>query len=31
VDRDGLVRFAHYGTTMADIPSVAEIFAELDA
>jgi peroxiredoxin Q/BCP len=30
VDRKGLVRFAHYGTSMQDIPENDEIFDALD-
>ena len=30
VDRDGQVRFVHYGHSMGDIPSNAEIWALLD-
>jgi peroxiredoxin Q/BCP len=30
VDKDGLVRFAHYGHSMADIPSKEEILSLLD-
>ncbi len=31
VDRAGMVRFVHYGHTMADIPSNGELLAILDA
>ncbi len=31
VDRAGMVRFVHYGHSMADIPSNAELLAILDA
>ena len=30
INRDGIVRFVHYGHSMADIPQNAEIFALLD-
>jgi peroxiredoxin Q/BCP len=30
VDREGMVRYAHYGRSMGDIPSNAEIFGILD-
>ncbi len=31
VDRDGVVRFVHYGSSMSDIPEPAEILRLLDA
>ncbi len=31
IDPEGQVRHAHYGGSMADIPSVAEVLAVLDA
>jgi len=30
VDRDGMVRFVHYGHSMADIPENSELFELLD-
>jgi len=30
VDREGIVRYAHYGHSMADIPSNEELLAILD-
>lgn len=30
IDRTGIVRYAHYGHSMADIPDNAELFALLD-
>ena len=30
VDKNGIVRFAHYGHSMSDIPENAELFALLD-
>lgn len=30
IDREGIVRYAHYGHSMADIPTNAELFALLD-
>ncbi len=31
IDKDGLVRYVHYGHSMADIPSNAEILTLLDS
>jgi peroxiredoxin Q/BCP len=31
VDREGLVRFAHYGSSMQDIPGNEEVFEALDS
>ncbi len=31
VDKDGLVRYAHYGSSMSDIPDTAELLALLDS
>ena len=31
VDRQGVVRFAHYGSSMSDIPEPREIMRSLDA
>ena len=31
VDREGLIRFAHYGSSMADIPALEELLEALDA
>lgn len=30
VDRDGVVRFAHYGSSMSDIPANQELLAVID-
>ncbi|NSW55421.1 MAG: redoxin domain-containing protein [Armatimonadetes bacterium] len=30
VDREGVVRSAHYGRTMADIPAVSDILADIE-
>lgn len=30
LDRDGLIRFAHYGASMSDIPSNAELLDVID-
>lgn len=31
VDREGIVRFAHYGSSMSDIPETSEVVRVLDA
>lgn len=31
VDKEGVIRYEHYGDSMSDIPSNAEVFAVLDA
>jgi peroxiredoxin Q/BCP len=30
VDKDGIVRFVHYGNSMSDIPATSEILADVD-